>query len=204
MSLFSKQAPTAPLSPRAALERKYSSSRANLWLVVITSFINLFTVAFANSYFLFSPSMPTLFVELTLLEAGEAGTEFSALVVPFVLGVVMTLPYLLCAIFAKKHVGWMIAALVFFSVDCCYLLFMYELTAVIIDIVFHAWIMFYLITGVINGFKLKNMPEEPIPAPDADPTFDTFDQKDFFETTDSTDAASADEAEASTAESNEE
>ena len=123
---FQKQtAATAPLSPRAALERKYSSSCANLWLVVITSFINLFTVAFANSYFLFSPSMPTLFVELTLLEAGEAGAEFSALVVPFVLGVVMTLPYLLCAIFAKKHVGWMIAALAVFSVDCGYLLFMY-------------------------------------------------------------------------------
>ena len=28
--------------------------------------------------------------------------------------------------------------------------------------------MFYLITGVINGFKLKNMPEDPLPAEGAE------------------------------------
>ena len=39
-----------------------------------------------------------------------------------------------------------------------------NLLLVIIDILFHAQVMFYLITGVINGFKLKKMPEdEPLP-----------------------------------------
>ena len=196
MNLFKKQAqPATPLSPRSGLERKYASSRANLWLVVITSLLNLFFIAFNNSYFLFSPSMPPLFVELTLLEAGEAGVEMSALVVPFILGIVLTLPYLLCAIFAKKHVGWMIAALVFFSIDCIYLVAMYELTSIIIDILFHAWILFYLITGVINGFKLRKMPEEePIPAEDttfsADADFYMFSQNDSKESPAETDAKS--------------
>ena len=194
MNLFKKQAqPATPLSPRSGLERKYSSSRANLWLVVITSLLNLFFIAFNNSYFPFSPSMPPLFVELTLLEAGEAGVEMSALVVPFILGIVLTLPYLLCAIFAKKHVGWMIAALVFFSIDCIYLVAMYELTSIIIDILFHAWILFYLITGVINGFKLRKMPEEePIPAEDttfsADADFYTFSPNDSNDSPAETDA----------------
>jgi hypothetical protein len=196
MNLFKKQAqPATPLSPRSGLERKYASSRANLWLVVITSLLNLFFIAFNNSYFLFSPSMPPLFVELTLLEAGEAGVEMSALVVPFILGIVLTLPYLLCAIFAKKHVGWMIAALVFFSIDCIYLVAMYELTSIIIDILFHAWILFYLITGVINGFKLRKMPEEePIPAEDttfsADTDFYMFSQNDPNDSPAETDAKS--------------
>ena len=196
MNLFKKQAqPATPLSPRSGLERKYASSRANLWLVVITSLLNLFFIAFNNSYFLFSPSMPPLFVELTLLEAGEAGVEMSALVVPFILGSVLTLPYLLCAIFAKKHVGWMIAALVFFSIDCIYLVAMYELTSIIIDILFHAWILFYLITGVINGFKLRKMPEEePIPAEDttfsADADFYMFSQNDSKDSPAETDAKS--------------
>ena len=33
-----------------------------------------------------------------------------------------------------------------------------NLLLVIIDILFHTWVMFYLITGVINGFKLKRCP----------------------------------------------
>ena len=110
--------------------------------------------------------------------------EISALVVPFIFGVVLTLPYLLSAIFSKKRVGWMIAALVFFSIDCLYLLIMYEITSVLIDILFHAWVMFSLITGVINGFKLKKMSEEEPAAETVTETvtensFDTFDQKDF-------------------------
>ena len=165
---FKKPTPAAPLSPRAELERKYANSRANLWIVVVASFLNLIFIAFNGSYFLFAPSMPALLVELTLMEAGEAGVEPSALLVPIIAGVVMTLPYLLCAILSKKHVGWMVAALVFFSVDCVYLLVMFNLLSVIVDILFHAWIMFYLITGVINGFKLKNMPEDPLPAEGAE------------------------------------
>ena len=189
---FNKQAP-APMSPRAALQAKYNQSRANLLLVVITSVINLFTVAFAGSYFLFAPSMPTLLVEIVLMEAGEAGVELAALVVPFIVGLVLTAPYLLGWIFSKKRVGWMIAALVFFSLDCVYLLLMYQLTSVIIDILFHAWIMFYLITGVINGLKLKDMPEDqPLPEMGAaegtsEASFDTFDQKDFDYSTASSD-----------------
>lgn len=182
----------APANPRAELERKYAGCRANLLLVVITSVINLFTVAFAGSYFLFAPSMPTLLVEIVLMEAGEAGVELAALVVPFIVGLVLTAPYLLCWIFSKKRVGWMVAALVFFSIDCLYLVSMYQLTSVIIDILFHAFVMFYLITGVIHGFKLKNLPaEEPVEVtaePASENPFDTFDQKDF-----SYDAAAASE-----------
>ena len=41
---------------------------------------------------------------------------------------------------------------------------MYYLSDVIIDLLFHALVMFYLITGVSNGYKLKKMPEdEPLP-----------------------------------------
>jgi hypothetical protein len=59
--------------------------------------------------------------------------------------------------------------------------------------------MFYLITGVINGFKLKKMPEdEPLPefgaegeAP-AEDGFNTFNEADFTYTADNT--APAEEA----------
>ena len=59
----------------------------------------------------------------------------------------------------------MIAALVFFSVDT---LAMFLLNGInfdsVLDIFFHAYVMYYLIMGVSSHFKLKKMPvsEEPV------------------------------------------
>ena len=183
---------TAPMSPREEVEMKYKRSRYNLLLVAIVSIVNLFYMAFGERYFLFSARLPSILVELTLVTAPEDVTvAFADLLVPIVVGVILSLPYLLCFFFSKKRPGWMVAALVFFGLDCIYLLTMYYLTDVIPDILFHAWVMFYLITGVINGFKLKKMPEdEPLPAFGAEgdaPSedgFNTFNESDFTYTAD--------------------
>ena len=183
---------TAPMSPREEVEMKYKRSRYNLLLVAIVSIVNLFYMAFGERYFLFSARLPSILVELTLVTAPEDVTvAFADLLVPIVVGVILSLPYLLCFFFSKKRPGWMVAALVFFGLDCIYLLTMYYLTDVIPDILFHAWVMFYLITGVMNGFKLKKMPEdEPMPAFGAEgdaPSedgFNTFNEADFTYTAD--------------------
>lgn len=182
---------TAPMSPREEVEMKYKRSRANLLLVIIASLVNLFTIALNRSYFYFSAAMPSLLLDISVQENPEV--VFADLLIPIVVGIILTVPYLLCWIFSKKRVGWMVAALVFFSLDCLLLVTMYDLTSAIIDILFHAWVMFYLITGVINGFKLKKMPEEePLPefgaegdAP-AEDGFNTFNEADFTYTADNT------------------
>ena len=186
MSFLSKPKNQVFLSNRELAEKRYKESRSALLLIVITSVINLFMVAFAGSYFLFAPSMPTMFIELMLMAAGEEGVEVSALLIPFILGLVLTLPYLLCWIFSKKRVGWMIAALVIFAVDCVYLVGMYELASIVKDLIFHALILFYVIVGIVNGVKLKKMPAEVAAevaasgeaAPD-EAVFETFNQDDF-------------------------
>ena len=173
---FKANTPTAgPLTPRQATQAKYNRSRANLLLVMIFTAINLFSVSFGDTYFLFSATFPMLF------PAGAVGiaadTEFLAslgmtpeststiIIIGLVLGIIMTVPYLLCWIFSKKRPGWMVAALVFFSIDCLLLIGLYELSSIIPDLLMHAWVMFYLITGVKHGFKLKKMPEdEPLPS----------------------------------------
>ena len=183
---------TAPMSPREEVEMKYKRSRYNLLLVAIVSIVNLFYMAFGERYFLFSARLPSILVELTLVTAPEDVTvAFADLLVPIVVGVILSLPYLLCFFFSKKRPGWMVAALVFFGLDCIYLLTMYYLTDVIPDILFHAWVMFYLITGVMNGFKLKKMPEEdPLPEfgaegeTPAEDGFNTFNEADFTYTAD--------------------
>jgi hypothetical protein len=200
---------TAPMSPREEVEMKYKRSRANLLLVTIVSVVNLFTMALNYSYFLFSARMPAFILEVILSEVPEGETiPFTDLLIPIVIGIIMTVPYLLCWIFSKKRPGWMVAALVFFAIDCILLLTMYYISAVIVDLLFHAWVMFYLITGVINGFKLKKMPEdEPLPEfgaegeTPAEDGFNTFNEADFTYTADNT--APAEEtapAEAETAE----
>ena len=186
---------TAPMSPREEVEMKYKRSRANLLLVTIVSVVNLFTLALNGSYFLFSASIPAIPVELAMPMTEEEVVVFSDFIVPIIIGIILTVPYLLCWVFSKKRAGWMIPALVFFSFDCLYILMLtlIEPTAFIIDILFHAWVMFYLITGVINGFKLKKMPEdEPLPefgaegeAP-AEDGFGTFNEADFTYTADNT------------------
>lgn len=188
---------TAPMSLREETQMKYNRSRANLLLVAIVSIINLFSLAFSQSYFLFSARLPALFVELALPISEEEVVEFSNFIVPIIIGVILTVPYLLCFFFSKKHIGWIIPALVFFSIDCLYIIFLalFDFTAVIIDIFFHAWVMFYLITGVIHGFKLKKLPEDlPLPefgavttegeAPAAEDGFNTFNEADFAYTAD--------------------
>ena len=163
---FNTNAPAAaPTTPRQLTEMKYKRSRLNLLLVAIVSIVNLFYMVFSGRYFLFSAKMPSILVELTLVTAPEDVTvAFADLLVPIVVGVILTIPYLLCFFFSKKRPGWMVAALVFFVFDCIFLVTMYYLSDVIIDLLFHAWVLFYLVTGVINGYKLKKMPEdEPLP-----------------------------------------
>ena len=152
-------------TPRQLTELKYKRSRYNLLLVTIVSIVNLFYMVFSGRYFLFSAKMPSILVELTLVTAPEDVTvAFADLLVPIVVGVILTIPYLLCFFFSKKRPGWMVAALVFFVFDCIFLVTMYYLSDVIIDLLFHAWVLFYLVSGVINGYKLKKMPEdEPLP-----------------------------------------
>ena len=161
---FKNNPAAAATTPRQLTELKYKRSRYNLLLVTIVSVINLFSLALSQTYFLFSAQIPSFFVELFMYtEEGEIA-PFADLIIPIVLGVILTIPYLLCFFFSKKRPGWMVAALVFFVFDCIFLVTMYYLSDVIIDLLFHAWVLFYLVTGVINGYKLKKMPEdEPLP-----------------------------------------
>ena len=82
------------------------------------------------------------------------------------------LAYLLCWIFSKKHYGWMIAALVMFIMDTLALVGIYlmiEDFSGIMDLLIHAWVLYYLFLGVTNGRKLKQLPEEVVEAESAVP-----------------------------------
>lgn len=143
-------------------EMKYTRARHSLLLVVILSIVNMFSLVFADTYYLFS-SYITLSITATggymYLESGEA----VLLIGTIALGIISLVPYLLCWIFSKKKVGWLIAALVLFALDTLLLLIdavsMLEATF-ILDLVIHILVVVELVIAVKYGLKKKKEQSE--------------------------------------------
>lgn len=86
----------------------------------------------------------------------------SLLIITVVIAALILLLYLLCWIFArKKKVGWLIFATVLFSIDTAALLLINGLALdLLIDIVFHVWVIICLALGIATHSKLKKLPED--------------------------------------------
>ena len=158
--------PQAKMS-REICQQKYSTARINLLLMVGLTVLNVI-MAFvgSESMMLFSAIVPYIAAVWATMP------EFATVMVPLVaLAVISIAAYFVCWIFSKKHFGFMIGAFVLFVIDTIALIAFYilagDIASGILDIAIHAWVLYYLIIGVINGVKLKNLPEEtyeePIP-----------------------------------------
>ena len=173
-NIFAKQK-VQQLSRREQLTNKYMGARHNLLLVVIFTAVNIgLLVAQSNSYFLFSASIPYYLVDLGMYLCGKYPMEYYAdlgaveffpnsfLAVMIVIAVVILALYLLAWILSKKpRVGWMIFALVIFALDTLFMLLIMGISAdMILDVVFHGWVVISLISGISAYSKLKKLPEE--------------------------------------------
>ena len=146
------------LQGRALAEQQYKSARANLLLMLALTVVNVVLyVVGADVMMLFSATVPYY--------AAIFGLEFGGVLLIALMGIalVSVAAYLLCWIFSKQHYGWMIAALVLFSLDTLALVLLYlragEMSG-ILDAVIHALVLYYLIIGVKAGYQLKTLPPE--------------------------------------------
>ncbi|MBQ8837206.1 MAG: hypothetical protein IJ002_06850 [Clostridia bacterium] len=153
--------PTNP-AQRKVWTTKYAAARANLLAVIVFTAINIIMYFLGSqTMFLFSASVPYFAaIYADIFREVELQGLFIACIV---IAVIIIAAYLLCWIFSKKHCGWLVAALVMFAVDTVVLAFLYfsagEMSGVM-DVLFHVWVLYYLITGVSAGLKLKKLPEE--------------------------------------------
>lgn len=155
---------------------QYRSARGSLLTIVLLSVINVFSMIFSGSYFLFSAYLPQLFIYMGLDLAAESGDSLF-LVIAGVFAVIVVVPYLLCWIFSKKHVGWMIGALCMFSLDS--VLFLVDFVAflqagdftMIIDLLIRVWAIVSLILGVKHGLAAKKEAENAPLEAEAAPAF---------------------------------
>ena len=180
MSLFNNQPQQSNVSPRQALQMKYNSARGNLLLVILFTAVNvLLLVANTGSYFLFSAFIPYMLVDEGMFYTGRYPAElyeeyfpdmaflgdnlFYALIC---VSITILALYFLCWLFSKgNRAGWLMTALVFFALDTVgYLLYSVVYGGLdfksLIDVLFHAWVLYYLINGLVANAKLKRLGEE--------------------------------------------
>ena len=164
------------LPPRALYEQNYKISRMNLLIVTAITAINLILlITNSNSYFLFSAFIPYFIAGTGMMLCGHfpedyytddlAGMTFlddSFFVITLLIAIVLTLLYLLAWVMSSKNrVGWLIFALVLFGLDTLGMFLINGLAlADILDVLFHGWVIYYLIMGIMAHKNLKNLPPE--------------------------------------------
>ena len=168
------------LAPRALYQSKFNSARYNLLLVVVMTAINIVLLMFGGgSYFLFSATLPYSLAIDGMYMTGRMpddwytdwpeGYQFldtSYMTVMMLIAVAIILVYLACFFFSKNFkAGAMIVSAVIFVLDTLYLVLFYGVGVdSIMDLLLHAWVLYYLISGSVYGIKLKKLPEdEPEP-----------------------------------------
>lgn len=166
-----------PRIQRQALISRFAAARSNLLLLVVFSAINLLMLATGSgTYFLFSASVPYLITDLGMFLCGMYPEEFyeglegmffldkSFFVIMLIISILILVIYLLCWLFSKKNkVGWLIGALVMFGIDTLVMFGNYGFSAdMIIDIIFHIWVIVILVMGISSHYKLKKLPEEEV------------------------------------------
>lgn len=174
--LFKNNQQAVNLSPRQRLENKYNGARGNLLLVVAFTLINvILLVTNANTYFLFSAYVPYFLVDLGMFYCGKYPSEFYAEHYPDMPFVSSSLFYIIIAVafviillyfiswllIKKEKNGWLIFALVFFSFDTA-IMFLFNgiNSSMIMDILFHAWVIYSLAIGIDAYKKLKKLDME--------------------------------------------
>lgn len=160
------------------LQQRYNSSRIFLYIISTFTVINIISLVLNGSYyFLISSSIPYVLVALGMILCGlvpeEYADDFAALHIfdqtVFVIFLLVALAiialYVLSAIFSKKKkVGWLIFALVFFCLDTVLMFVYFGFVAdIIIDAIFHVFIIISLSVGINAHYQLKKLPPEEQP-----------------------------------------
>lgn len=141
------------------IKQKYNNARSNLLLMIIFTLVNIALYIFGSgTMFLFSATIPYLSMIFGMMLADSL---FMAMFFAVSKGSIIL--YFLCWIFSKKHVTWMIVALVLFVIDTLAMVGIYVFIADVtgvMDLLMHIWILYYLIMGVSYGFKMKKLPDD--------------------------------------------
>lgn len=143
-----------------AHEKRFAIARNDLLIVIILTVANIVMMFIgSDSMMLFSASIPYFAVGM-----GYYGESVEILVFGIIIAVICLALYLVCWIFSKKKYQWLIVATVLFVIDSAAMIGLYsysgEFESGIMDMIIHAFVLYYLIVGVITGKKLQALKAE--------------------------------------------
>ena len=146
---------------------KFNRARNNLLAVVAFTVINLLALTFdINFMFLFSAFVPQIL--LIILEYALGGH------IGLIVALACTTVYVLCYAMSKRWRAFILVALILFALDTIVMLGAMFLSGAFADfmfnVAFHAWILFYLITGTVAWAKLRRVTPEELKALQAEAT----------------------------------
>jgi hypothetical protein len=168
---------------KSILENRLKGSKMSLLLLVIFTAVNIvLLISQSSTYFLFSATVPYVLVDLGLYWTGMYPPEYYADIINpefmdstvfvFMLSIALLIIvfYFLCWLLSKNgRKGWFIAAIVFFSIDTLALFYFYGVnTDMIMDIIFHVWVIVELAMGIHATAELKKiaLAEAAAPVPE--------------------------------------
>ena len=151
------------MKKRIEIEKKFANARKNLMLVIIFSVVNMaLTVLNSNISFLFSATVPVLVLQVGQIFSEESGISMFLMAAAAIALIIIAL-YGICFLLSKKRRAFMLVALILFVLDTLFLLWTLTLgfdSGVMLDIVFHVWILYFLISGTKAWIDLKKTPVE--------------------------------------------
>ncbi len=160
-------------------DAKYRNARISLLMIVILSALNLVSIILTETYFLFSAYLTQIIAISGFYVYAETGWAI-VYVITFIIGLVSVVPYLICWIFSKKKVGWMIAALVLFSLDSVLFFFDFLVSLLsgdlygIIDLLIRSWALVSLAMAVNYGLKAAKEPKNVYEEETAENLYEDF------------------------------
>lgn len=167
---FGNRAPQPMKGTREYYERNYNVCRMNFLAVITFTVISIISLMTSDTYFLFSNyfAVEMAYVGLMYVTGGwqnwedageisEVGQEFLSVMGAgyIAIAAVILIVLAICWLLSKKSRIPMIVAAVIMGFDTIYVLLMFD----IINIVFHAWVMYYLITAIRDWGKMQALPE---------------------------------------------
>ena len=168
-------------------EQRLSVVRVDIFALILLTVINTVIVATGgDTYYLFSAAVPYYMVSIAVAmtghlpadiyadpENGWVGFEFLPdmyLYVAVIAAVLILALYVFCAVFAKRHYGWVIAAAVLFGIDTLAMFGFFGLYGFagsdIFDVAIHIWVLVVFILCAVAGYKRahgKGVPETTAP-----------------------------------------
>ena len=155
-----------PSLQKKTLPQRYLTARIVLMVMIVLSFINLILIIIGSGLqFTVSASFPFFAVRGgEILDANSYLNTQLGFILGCVASVIWIGLFVLCFVFSKKKLGFMIAAAALFAADCLFMIpnfvfyiwiFDGEVTSSVIEVLFHIWILWSLIAGCLAGRKLK-------------------------------------------------